>query len=336
MGAADYVELRCRSAFSFLDGASLPEDLIAAAAAAGMDTLALGDRDGVHGAPRFFAAARRAGIRPLVGADVTLADCPPLLLLVEDTTGYKNLCRLLTAARAGLTKADPPQTTRALLAEHTAGLIALGGAAPRADLPALVDLFGRDNVFLEAHRHCDARGAWDERDATAQAEALGIGVVATNDVRYATPDKRIVHDVLTCARAKATVDEIGRRLPSNGERWLKPPRDMAALFRDRPAALRATRAIAERCRFSLADLGYTFPTFPVPAGETEQSYLEKLCAAGISNRYPDATDPLLPRVRAQLARELGIIDRLGLAGYFLLVWEIVEVARQKNILVQGR
>ncbi|HSS39118.1 MAG TPA: error-prone DNA polymerase, partial [Polyangia bacterium] len=168
------------------------------------------------------------------------------------------------------------------------------------------------------------------------AEALGIGVVATNDVRYATPDKRIVHDVLTCARAKATVDEIGRRLPSNGERWLKPPRDMAALFRDRPAALRATRAIAERCRFSLADLGYTFPTFPVPAGETEQSYLEKLCAAGISNRYPDATDSLLPRVRAQLARELGIIDRLGLAGYFLLVWEIVEVARQKNILVQGR
>ncbi len=334
--SADYVELRCRSAFSFLDGASLPEDLIAAAAAAGMDTLALADRDGVYGAPRFFAAARRAGIRPLVGADVTLADGPPLLLLVEDTTGYKNLCRLLTAARAGLQKSDPPRTTRALLAEHTAGLIALGGAAPRDDLPGLVDLFGRDNVFLEAHRHFDARGAWNERDVTAQADALGIGVVATNDVRYATPDKRIVHDVLTCARAKATVDEIGRRLPPNGERWLKAPRDMAALFRDRPAALRATRAIAERCRFSLADLGYTFPTFPVPAGETEQSYLEKLCAARIPNRYPDANDALLPRVRAQLARELGIIDRLGLAGYFLLVWEIVEVARQKNILVQGR
>ncbi|MFL5305469.1 MAG: DNA polymerase III subunit alpha [Polyangia bacterium] len=336
MASADYVELRCRSAFSFLDGASLPEDLIAAAAAAGMDTLALGDRDGVYGAPRFFAAARRAGIRPLVGADVTLADGPPLLLLVEDTTGYKNLCRLLTAARAGLQKSDPPRTTRALLAEHTAGLIALAGAAPRDDLPGLVDLFGRDNVFLEAHRHFDARGAWNERDVTAQADALGIGVVATNDVRYATPDKRIVHDVLTCARAKATVDEIGRRLPPNGERWLKAPRDMAALFRDRPAALRVTRAIAERCRFSLADLGYTFPTFPVPPDETEQSYLEKLCAARIPSRYPDARDAILPGVRAQLARELGIIDRLGLAGYFLLVWEIVEVARQKNILVQGR
>jgi error-prone DNA polymerase len=361
--AQDYVELRCRSAFSFLDGASLPEDLVDAAARAGMDTLALADRDGVYGAPRFFAAARRAGIRPLVGADVTLTDGPPLLLLVEDAAGYKNLCRLLTRARAGLLRADeaglrpaesiaggrgnpprvpaprksdPPRATRALLAEHAAGLIALGGAAPRDDLPALVDLYGRSNVFLEVQRHFDARAAWDERSAAAQASALGIGLVATNDVRYATPDRRLVHDVLTCARARATVDEIGRRLPANGERWLKPPRDMAALFRDRPAALRATPAIAERCRFSLADLGYTFPTFPVPPGETEQSYLEKLCAAGIPRRYADPADAILPKVRAQLARELGIIDRLGLAGYFLLVWEIVEVARQKKILVQGR
>ncbi len=338
MAAADYVELRCRSAFSFLDGASLPEDLIDAAAAAGMDTLALADRDGVYGAPRFFAAARRAGIRPLLGAEVSLGDAPPLLLLVENAAGYRNLCRLLTRARAGLQKADPPRATRALLAEHTRGLIALGGPAPRDDLPALVDLFGRQNVFLELQRHLDARDGWNERAAAAQAEALGIGLCATNDVRYATADKRIIHDVLTCARAKATVDEIGRRLPPNGERWLKPPRDMAALFRDRPAALRATRAVAERCRFSLAgdDLGYTFPKFPVPPGETEQSYLEKLCATGIPRRYPNPADPLLPKVRAQLARELGIIDRLGLAGYFLLVWEIVEVAREKKILIQGR
>jgi error-prone DNA polymerase len=344
----DYVELRCRSAFSFLDGASLPEDLIDAAAAAGMDTLALADRDGVYGGPRFFAAARRAGLRPLLGAEVTLAEAPALLLLVQDAAGYKNLCRLLTRARfpgsaatappgpAQRPERAPPRVTRAMLAEHAGGLIALAGAAPRDDLPALIDLFGRRNVFLEAQRHFDARDARNERAAAAQAQALGIDLVATNDVRYATPDRRIVHDVLTCARAKATVDEIGRRLPPNGERWLKAPRDMAALFRDRPAALRASRAIAERCRFSLADLGYTFPSFPVPPGETEQSYLEKLCAAGIPNRYPDPADPLLPRVRAQLARELGIIDRLGLAGYFLLVWEIVEVARQKKILVQGR
>jgi error-prone DNA polymerase len=332
---ADYVELRCRSAFSFLDGASLPEDLIDAAARQGMGTLALADRDGVYGAPRFAAAALRAGVRPIFGADVTLADGPPLLLLVAERAGYRNLCRLLTRPREGLGKADPPRTTAALLAEHAGGLIALGGAAPRDDLPALCEAFGRANVFLELHRHLDAREAVNERAATAQAEALGAGLVATNDVRYATPRQRIVHDVLTCAREKRTVDEIGRRLLPNGERWLKPPREMAALFRDRPAALRATRAIAERCRFSLGDLGYRFPTYPVPPGETEQSHLEKLCAAGVGHRYAP-TDPILPKVRAQLGRELGIIDRLGLAGYFLVVWDIVEEARRKNIMVQGR
>jgi|SRR5450631_2174113 len=333
--ATEYVELRCRSAFSFLDGASLPEDLAEAAAAAEMDTLALVDRDGVYGAPRFAAAARRAGIRPLVGADVTLADGPPLLLLVENATGYRNLCRLLTRAREGLRKADPPRAAAALLAEHAAGLIALGGAVPRADLPALCAAFGRANVYLEVQRHLDAREDWNERAVAAQAAATGVGLVATNDVRYATPKGRLVHDVLTCAREKRTVDEIGRRLLPNGERWLKSPREMVALFADRPAAILATRAIAERCQFSLADLGYVFPRYDVPAGETEQSYLEKLCQAGVGRRYA-TDDPLRPKVRAQLARELGIIGRLGLAGYFLLVWDIVEVARQKNIMVQGR
>ncbi len=184
-------------------------------------------------------------------------------------------------------------------------------------------------------RHLDTREAWNERAVAAQAAAIGVGLVATNDVRYATPRERLVHDVLTCAREKRTVDEIGRRLLPNGERWLKSPREMAALFADRPAAVRATRAIAERCQFSLADLGYTFPRYAVPDGETEQSYLEKLCEAGVGHRYA-ADDPLRPKVRAQLARELGIIGRLGLAGYFLLVWDIVEVARQKNIMIQGR
>jgi error-prone DNA polymerase len=333
--ASEYVELRCRSAFSFLDGASPPEDLVDAAARQEMETLALGDRDGVYGAPRFAAAARRAGIRPLFGADVTLEGGPPLLLLVENAIGYKNLCRLLTRAREGRPKSDPPRTTRALLAEHAGGLVALAGAAPRDDLAALCDLFGPANLFLEIQRHFDARAAWNERAATAQAESLGVGLVATNDVRYATPRQRIVHDVLSCAREKRTVDEIGRRLLPNGERWLKSPREMAALFADRPAALFATRAIAERCRFSLGDLGYSFPSYDVPSGETEQSYLAKLCEAGVGRRYA-TDDPLRPKVRDQLARELGIIGRLGLAGYFLLVWDIVQVATQKNIMIQGR
>jgi error-prone DNA polymerase len=332
---APYVELRCRSAFSFLDGASLPEELVAAAAAHGMDALAMGDRDGVYGAPRFFTSARRAGIQPIVGADVTLVGGPPLLLLVASRRGYQNLCRLLTRARAGLQKSDPARTTQALLGAHAEGLIALGGAAPRDDLAAIVDAFGRQNVFLELHRHYDARQAWNERAVTEQAAELGVGLVATNDVRYATPGQRIVHDVLTCARAKLTVDEIGRRLPPNGERWLKPPRQMAELFADRPAALRATREIAERCAFTLADLGYVFPSFRTPAGETEQSTLETLCRRGVETRYATG-DPLRPKVRAQLARELGIIGRLGLAGYFLVVWDIVQFATRARIMVQGR
>jgi len=332
---AAYVELRCRSAFSFLDGASLPEDLVAAAVGQDMDALAIGDRDGVYGAPRFFAAARRAGIQPIVGADVTLAEGPPLLLLVESRRGYQNLCRLISLARAGLPKSEPARTTEALLQEHAAGLIALAGAAPRDDLEALVGAFGRKNVFLELQRHFETRDAWNERAITAQAAAFGLGVVATNDVRYATAAQRIVHDVLTCAREKLTVDEIGRRLPPNGERWLKPPRAMAELFGDRAAALRATREIAERCAFTLADLGYVFPSYPAPAGETEQSFLVALCHRGVERRYAE-DDPLRPKVRAQLDRELGIIERLGLAGYFLVVWDIVEFANRNHIMVQGR
>jgi error-prone DNA polymerase len=355
--AEDYVELRCRSAFSFLDGASSPEALVEAAAARGHDTLALGDPNGIYGAPRFFAAARKAGIRPIVGAEIALGEgaaggggggrvgspsrsaaeggVAPVLLLVEDRRGYQNLCRLLTRAWDGRRKAEGPRATHALLAEHAGGLVALAGPTARADLPDLVAAFGRGNVFLEVQRHLDADEARRARATIAQAGIAGVGLVATNDVRYASPEDRVVHDVLTCARHRATVDEIGRRLPGNAERWLKPPADMRALFRDLPAAVRATRAIAERCTFTLADLGYRFPTFPVDAGETEQSMLGALCDAGVARRYaPD--DPLVPKVRAQLRRELGIIERLGLAGYFLVVWDVVEFAKARGIMIQGR
>ena len=195
--------------------------------------------------------------------------------------------------------------------------------------------FGRGNVFLEAQRHLDADEARRARATVAQAAIAGVGLVATNDVRYAVPDKRVLHDVLVCARHRATIDDIGRRLPMNAERWLKPPTDMRALFRDLPAAVRASRAIAERCAFTLADLGYQFPTFPVDAGETEQSHLAKLSEAGVARLY-DVGDPLLPKVRAQMRRELAIIERLKLAGYFLVVWDIVQFARGRGIMIQGR
>jgi error-prone DNA polymerase len=334
-GPPDYVELRCRSAFSFLDGASLPEDLAVTAVERGYDTLALADRNGVYGAPRFFAAARQAGLRPIVGAELSMAGAAPVLLLVENRRGYQNLCKLLTRAKQGREKSEPAAGTLELLAEHRDGLIALVGTRPRPDLPTLVAALGRQQVFLEVSRHFDAAEAKTNRQVLAQAEAQKVGVVATNDVRYASPAGRIAHDVLTCAREKCTVDQIGRRLAANAERWLKPPAEMGALFRDLPAAVHATRAIAERCAFTLADLGYQFPTYPVPTGETQQGFLAKLCEHGIGDRY-DAGDPLLPKVRRQLAHELGVIERLSLAGYFLVVWDIVRFARERGIMAQGR
>jgi error-prone DNA polymerase len=331
-----YIELRCRSAFSFLDGASLPEDLAAAAARLGYQALALADRDGLYGAPRFFRGARAGGTRPLVGAEVTLAmdnggAPPPVLLLCEDRRGYRNLCRLITRSKEGRPKGEGAATLDDL-EEHAAGLVALAGAEARADLPRLLAIFGPQRLYLEVQRHLDDDQARRNGAAVAQAEALGVPLVATNDVRYADPGRRRVHDVLTCARHKCTVDEIGRRLARNAERFLKPPAVMAALFRDRPAAVRATRAVAERCAFTLADLGYTFPRYPVADGETEQSTLEAITWQGAAERYR----PLGDKARRQLAHELRVIGKLGLAGYFLVVWDIVQFARSRQILVQGR
>jgi error-prone DNA polymerase len=330
-----YIELRCRSAFSFLDGASLPEDLATAAARLGYEALALGDRDGLYGAPRFFRRARAGGTRPLVGADVTLAAegdgaVPPLLLLCEDRRGYRNLCRLLTRSKEGRPKGEGAATL-AELEEHAAGLVALAGAEVRPDLPRLQGIFG-ERLYLEVQRHLDDDQARRNLATVAQAEALGVPLVATNDVRYADRSRRRVHDLLTCARHRCTVDEIGRRLPRNAERFLKPPAVMAALFRDRPRALAATREIAQRCAFTLADLGYTFPRYPVPDGETEQSLLETITWQGAAERYR----PLGEKPRRQIAHELAVIGKLGLAGYFLVVWDIVQFARSRRILVQGR
>jgi error-prone DNA polymerase len=327
-----YVELRCRSAFSFLDGASLPEDLAEAAAGLGHQALALADRGGLSGAPRFFKAARKLGLQPIVGAEIAMeSPMPPLLLLVENRTGYRNLCRLLTAMKAGRPKGDGA-ASYALLAEHAEGLIALAGASPRDDVAELAAVFSAGHLYLEVQRHLDAVQEHRNRAVLALAAAHHLPVVATNDVRYASAQLRRVHDVLTCVRAGLTVDEIGRRLPCNAERFLKRPAEMAALFRDLPAALHATREIAERCAFTLADLGYTFPRYPVPEGETQQSFLEKMTWQGASGRYR----PVSAKVRAQLEHELTVIGKLDLAGYFLVVWDIVRFARERNILVQGR
>ena len=282
MPPAGYVELRCRSAFSFLRGASLPEDLIERAAVLGHDALALSDRHGVYGAPRFFTAARRAGVRALVGAEVVVADAGTLALLVEDRTGYANLCRLLTAAAAGRPKGDALATWEQV-EEHAAGLHCLAGGAegPLVGTQAALHLDRLQGIFhkrlaVDVHRHLERAGERLARRLTDLAAARGVPIVATNDVRHTTPAGRPLLDVLTCIRHGTTLDRAGQLLLGNAERHLKSPAEMAALFRDCPAAVHRSRHIAERCAFTLADLPYRFPDYPLPPGETPNGFLHHL------------------------------------------------------------
>ncbi|HXG89908.1 MAG TPA: error-prone DNA polymerase [Vicinamibacterales bacterium] len=352
-----YVELHASSAFSFLRGASLPETLIERAAALGYSSIALLDRDGVYGAPRFHRAAQAAGLRAIIGAELTIrqqasgirhqgAGSRPrtasdfvLPVLVESPDGWRNLCRLITRM-----KLRSPKGEGALTLDDfegcTTGLIALAGRplllAERYGVGGLLDqllgMFGRRNVYVELQRHL-RRDQEDDNDAlVCLAEAFGVPIVATGGVRFAAPEDRALCDVLTTIREHTTLDLAGRLLAANAERYLKPPAQMARLFADRPEAVQETRTLADRLQFTMKDLGYRFPRYPVPPGESEISFLRKIAEVGARDRYR----PYHDRARAQIARELDLIEKLDLAGYFLIVWDIVNFCRQQDILVQGR
>ncbi len=343
-----YIELHSSSAFSFLDGASLPEALIERAVALGYPALALLDRDGVYGAPRFHSAAKKAGIRAIVGAELTVRGQDPeatpaclwrLPVLIESREGYANLCRLITQMKLRSPKGEGALDLEELDG-HTAGLVALAGRealrGPRHGVGGLVDrligIFGRDRVYLELQRHLRRDEESDNHALLSLAAAFHVPVLATNGVRFAEPADRPLYDVLTCIRHKTTIAQAGRRLSVNAERYLKSPAQMAKLFRDVPHALAATRELADRLTYTMADLGYRFPDYPVPAGETKASFLRKITDAGARERYR----PYHARARAQIERELALIEKLDLAGYFLIVWDIVNYCRQHGILVQGR
>jgi error-prone DNA polymerase len=339
MNDSDYVELRCRSAFSFLEGASNPEDLITCAAQLDYPALALADRHGVYGSPRFHQAAAAAGIHAIVGAQVDVgADHDPagsLLLLVESPVGYRNLCRLLTLGHARCAKGEAQVIWDEV--EHCAGgLTALvhgdGRLAP-AFLDRALAVFRRGRLWVDVSRHLDRPAARAARRAVDIAETAGVPVVATNDVRHARPEGRRLLDALTCLREKTSLDRAGRRLAPNAERHLRPRRDMAERFADRPEWIRASRQIAERCAFSLANLGYRFPEFPVPPGESQACHLRHLTREGARHRYGS---PLPARAHAQLEHELALIEKLELPGYFLIVHDIARFAREQGILAQGR
>ncbi len=351
-----YIELHAASAFSFLDGASTPEALVERAAALGYPALALLDRDGVYGAPRFHQAATAAGVTPIIGCELTMTAAHEpaagaaggwrgaaclwrLPVLVESQEGYRNLCRLVTQMKLRAPKGEGALTLEDVEgAAH--GLVAFAGQAALDSrrygvggmLDRLVGLFGAGNVYVELQRHL----VRDEEAATqalvALASAYHVPVVATNGVRFAATADRPLYDVLTCVRHKTTVDRAGRRLSCNAERYLKPPGEMTRLFRDLPEAIRSSGALAERLAYTMDDLGYRFPEYPVPSGETMASFLRKITEVGAHERYR----PYYERARRQIARELDLIEKLDLAGYFLIVWDIVNFCRQQGILAQGR
>jgi error-prone DNA polymerase len=351
-----YIELHTASAFSFLDGASLPETIVARAAELGYPAVALLDRDGLYGAPRFYRAAKAAGLKAIVGAELTItADGPgrdavpsslqaskpswTLPVLVSSPEGYRNLCRVLTRAKLRSPKGES-SLTLSDLDGHAAGLVALTGRAAldteRHGVGGLVDrlvgLFGRGNVWVELQRHLRDDEPRMIDSLLDLAAAFRVPVLASNGVRFDTPAARPLYDVLTCLRHKTTIREAGRLLSANAERYLKPPAVMARLFSDVPQALAGTEALAERLEFTLANLGYRFPDYPVPTGETQVSFLRRITHVGARDRYR----PYHDRARAQIARELQLIEKLDLAGYFLIVWDLVSFCRRQGILVQGR
>ena len=223
---------------------------------------------------------------------------------------------------------------------HVAGLVALAGRPLlRSDrhgvgglLDRLVGIFGRQQVYVEVQRHLQRDESWDNEMLVSLAEAFRVPILAANGVRFATQAERPLHDVLTCIREHTTLANAGRRLVANAERYLKAPAQMARLFEDLPHAVTATRELADRLEFTMQDLGYRFPKYPVPPGETEASFLRKIADIGARDRYR----PYHDQARAQVLRELDLIEKLDLAGYFLIVWDIVNFCRQHDILVQGR
>jgi error-prone DNA polymerase len=323
------VELHAASAFSFLRGASLPEDLVERAAELGIGALALVDRDGLAGAPRFFKAARARGIRPIVGAELSLDGGGNLPLLVETQRGYRNLCRLITGMKAGVPKGEG-RLRLEMLEGMGEGLFALPGVEtlqPTGSGPLdsdrlarVVEAFGPGRVFLDVQRHRRREQEAANQELLDLADALGLRAVASNGVRHATSQRRALLDVLTCIREKRTLASAGRLLAQNAERHLKAPKAMAALFADRTDLLRQAEALAERLTFTLEDLGYEFPDYPVPAGETQFSFLCQMTEKGARERYR----PYHEKARRQIERELQLIGRLDLAGYFLIVWDLVN------------
>ena len=371
--AAEYVELHCHSAFSFLDGASHPEELVVRAAELGYPALALTDHDGVYGSLEFAHAAKHAGVRPITGAEVTLSGAgstePPrsggtgfagaeagmrgchVTLLCESSRGYANLCRIITAAHAGTRRPGredreplPPAVALETVAELSEGLVCLSGCArdglalhDQHGAARLAAAFGRERFFVELQRPYERGDA--RRHATLRdlAEHLGVETVATGNVHAHTPRRTLLQDALVAIRCRTSLDGSERERRGNREAVLRPPAEMVERFRgiDRAAAER-TVELTERLSFDLTEeLGYRYPDFSDRADPAIRQ-LAAICDRAFGERYGACNSVLQSRARARLEGELALIEELGLAGFFLLHHEVLELARECALEVRGR
>src|SRR5437868_3587382 len=341
-----YVELHAHSAYSFLDGASQPEELAARAAELGYEALALTDHDGVYGSLEFAHAAKHFGVRPITGAEVTLEGGAHVTLLVETAAGYANLCRLLTAAHAQTRPKEgaeplPPALDPALFDELHDGLVCLSGCArdglavhyPNA-AARLAGVFGRDRFYVELQRPYERGDARRNAALRDLAETLGVRTVATGDVHAHDPRRAALQDVLVAIRCRTSLDGCERERRGNYECVLAAPADMAERFPDDRDAVAQSRELAERLEFDLTqELGYRYPDFS-DGDEPAGVQLRRVCERAFAERYAGLNGHK-QRVQARLDEELALIDELGLAGFFLLHWEVLELAREVAFEVRG-
>src|SRR5438067_170339 len=344
-----YCELHCHSNFSFLEGASHPEELVARARELEIPALAITDRNGLYGAVRFVRAAESAGIRPIVGVELTLDDgtSPPrdrvdfdrwgdrIVLLAQDREGYTHLCRLISRAQMpnakGTARLKPEE-----LAAATGHCFALV-SRPRDRLPFYQEVFGRDRVFLDLHDHLGPGDRARNQELLELSEVLRAPLVITNEVFYASRDRQPLHDVLTAIRHRTTLEAVRPYLHPNADYALKPEAELRQVFNRYPQAavdqgFANAAAIADQCQFTFDLKGARFPGFPVPQGETPFSFLYRLCQEAVRKKY----HPVTPEVAARLQRELSVIDRTGFAEFFLINWDLMRFAQARGIPGQGR
>ena len=368
--SSEYVELHAASAFSFLAGASQPDTLAERAAQIEMPSVAIADRNGLYGVARFHTMAKKSGVKAHIGAEIAVSsignkitppawlphqcpDEPPrIVLLCASQNGYQNLCQLITRFKMRETKKTEGAATLEDLEEFSAGLICLTGgdegpiaaALTRGGqdeasklIERLAAIYGHGSLYLELQRHQQRDEECRNQSLLRLASSLRLPVIASNGVRYATEKDRELLDVFTTIRNQTSLDQAGRLLTPNASRSLRSAREMCALFRDIPEAVANTRIVSERLDFTLNDLGYQFPHYPVPDGETMDSFLEKRVEEGVRKRYGSgAKRSLFDKARGQVRHELKLIAKLGFAGYFLIVWDLILYCQRLGILVQGR